>query len=323
VSFSRFSWAVLAITLGVILFGAVVRATGSGAGCGEHWPDCNGQVVPLAPTTATAIEFTHRATSGIAMLLVLAQLVWAWRAFRAGRVRRAAAAAATFMVVEALVGAGLAVFGLVEDDASAARAIVIAVHLVNTFLLVAALALTAHFATDDRELDPGGGVGWLLAIGALALLLTGASGAITALGDTLFPHGSLAEGFAADRSPTAHFLVRLRVVHPIAATLTFVYVTMAAGLAAMMRPDRRVRRAAAALAGAMLAQMAAGLVNLALLAPIGLQLLHLFLADVAWIALVLLGANALAAERARAASASSPFTKESSRWLESAAAKDR
>lgn len=303
-AFARFSWGVLAYNLVVIVWGAFVRASGSGAGCGSHWPDCNGEIVPRAESIETAIELTHRLTSGVALLLVVLQLVWAFRAFPSRHlVRRASAAAMVLMLLEAALGAGIVLLEYVADDASAGRAGWMALHLVNTFLLVAALALTAWWATagdETRPFDAGAGLGAWIGVGAALLLLTGVAGAVTALGDTLFPASSLAAGLAEDASPTAHFLVRLRVIHPIVATLTFLYLLMAAALVAMQRPTTRVRRAAAALALAMTVQMAAGLLNLALLAPVWMQLVHLLLADLAWIALVLLGAIAMASPRAGA-----------------------
>ena len=72
VRLARSAWAVLAYNVVVILWGAIVRATGSGAGCGSHWPLCNGVVLPNAEKASTLIEFAHRATSGIALLLVVA-----------------------------------------------------------------------------------------------------------------------------------------------------------------------------------------------------------------------------------------------------------
>ena len=88
---ARFAWGVLAINIVVILWGAFVRASGSGAGCGSHWPLCNGEVVPVAVQVQTVIEFTHRVTSGTAFLLVIGLLVWARRAFPVGHQVRAAA----------------------------------------------------------------------------------------------------------------------------------------------------------------------------------------------------------------------------------------
>jgi heme A synthase len=305
VAFARYAWGVLACNLAVMLWGAFVRATGSGAGCGARWPDCNGEIIPRPENveTATAIELTHRITSGLALLLVVVLYAWARRKFVRGHpARRAAGASLALILVEAAIGAGIVLLKLVGDDASAARAVWSALHLVNTFLLIGALALSAWWGAENRapaRLDPRGGTGWLVGIGALALLLTGTTGAITALGDTLFPARSLAEGLAQDLSATAHFLVRLRVIHPVIATLSFVYLLMASGMLAMQRPDPRVRRGAFMLVATMVAQIGVGLVDVALLAPVGIQLVHLLLADMVWIALVLLGASALAAPRAR------------------------
>jgi heme a synthase len=142
--FAAFSWATLVYMLGVVLWGAFVRATGSGAGCGDHWPMCNGMVVPREPELATLIEFTHRATSGVALILVLVMYVWARHAHPAGhRVRRGAAASSALIIVEALLGAGLVVFQLVADNDSAFRAVSMGLHLLNTFLLIGAITLTA------------------------------------------------------------------------------------------------------------------------------------------------------------------------------------
>src|SRR6478672_13461763 len=85
--FRRFAWAVLAYNVLVILWGALVRASGSGAGCGNHWPLCNGQVIPVSPSLHTVIEFTHRMMTGGSAFVVLALLVWTFR----GTVKGAAA----------------------------------------------------------------------------------------------------------------------------------------------------------------------------------------------------------------------------------------
>jgi heme A synthase len=293
----RVAWGVLAYNLAVILWGAFVRATGSGAGCGSHWPTCNGEVIPRDPSIETLIELTHRATSGVAFLLVLGVMIAALRARPKGHPMRGAAVAAfVFMVLEAAVGAGLVLLELVADNQSMARAGWMAVHLVNTFLLVACLTLTAWWAAPDAV-----GMRWrgqhavagLLGVALVATLGVGVTGAVTALGDTLFPAESLAQGLRDDLSPTAHFLVRLRVWHPVSAVLVGLYTAGAAGIVAMMRPDPAVRRLAAAVVGMFVLQIGGGLLNLVLLAPTWMQLVHLLMADVLWIALVGLGAEAL------------------------------
>lgn len=292
--FAKYAWGILAYNLGVILWGAYVRATGSGAGCGSHWPLCNGEVVPRAPQAETIIEFVHRLTSGLAFLLVLAMLAWALRVYPKGHlVRLGAGLSMLFITTEALVGAGLVLFEWVAYDASTGRVISIAVHLVNTFLLLAALTLAAWWASGEEpvHLSGHGAILWMFVLGFLGVILLGVTGAITALGDTLFPAGSLAEGVAQDFSSQAHFLVRLRVWHPLVGVIVGLYLLFLSGLVAMFRVTLRVRRIAAALAVLFVVQLLAGLVNLILLAPVWMQILHLLLADLVWIALVLLAAT--------------------------------
>jgi heme A synthase len=291
--FSNYAWAVLAFNILVILWGAFVRATGSGAGCGSHWPTCQGSVVPRAPQVETVIEFTHRLTSGLAFILVVILLVWAWRSHPKGHpVRLGAGLSMFFIITEALVGAGLVLFGWTADNQSIGRVISISVHLVNTFLLLAALTLTAWWASGgERVVLRGQGLSvWLFALAFLGVMVLGVSGAITALGDTLFPAGSLSEGIAQDFAPTAHFLVRLRVWHPLIAILNGLYVVFLGGLIYLFRATPHIQRLALALIGLFVAQLVAGMINLGLLAPVWMQSVHLLLADLVWIALVLLAA---------------------------------
>lgn len=296
--FGAYAWGVVAYNILVILWGAFVRATGSGAGCGDHWPDCNGEIIPWNATTATLIEFTHRATSGLALISTVVLLVWAFRAWpRRHRVRRAATASMGFMLMEAAVGAGLVLLQLVAQNDSVARAWVMGVHLVNTFLLLGALTLTAWWGrgAPGRSSPLPGAVRLLLGVGVVLMLVLGASGGVTALGDTLFPVGTLIEGIEQDLSPTAHFLIKLRVLHPLLAVATAGWLVVAAAVTVGKRPAPMVERAAAVLVGGLVAQIVAGVVNLMLLAPTWLQLVHLLLADLVWMALVLLCAAAVGA----------------------------
>ena len=302
-AFRVFSWFTLLYTLGVVLWGAYVRATGSGAGCGDHWPVCNGDVVPRAPTVQTLIEYTHRVTSGLAMVLAVVLCVWGLRAHAKGHpVRKAVVASLVLMLTEAAVGAGLVLFKMVADNPSLARAWWMAVHLINTFLLVAAMALTAWWAGGRERLTwkRQGLTGWLLGGSLVGVLVLGVSGAIAALGDTLFPATSLAEGFRQDLSPTAHVLLRLRVLHPVLAVVVGALVVFSAGMVARLRPSSAVRRAAWTLGVLYGLQLLAGLVNLVLLAPVWMQLVHLLLADAVWIVLVRLSAAGLALGAPRA-----------------------
>ncbi len=296
--YAIYAWATLAYNLLVILWGAYVRASGSGAGCGSHWPLCNGEVIPLATRVATLIEFSHRLTTGLAGLLVIGLVVWAFRAFpRGSSVRLGAALSLAFIVIEGLVGALQVRLGLTADNASVGRAVVGSIHLANTFLMLAAITLTAWWASGGAPLRLRGQglLGWVFAVGLLGALLVGASGAITALGDTLFPSASLAAGLQADFSAGAHFLLQLRVIHPILAVLVGVYSIVAGRLAAAWRPSLATRRLSWALAALFGAQLLIGVVNVALLAPIYMQIIHLFMADLVWVALVLAAAAALGA----------------------------
>jgi heme A synthase len=293
-SYATYAWGVLAFNVGVILWGAIVRATGSGAGCGSHWPLCNGEIVPRSPAVATLIEFGHRVSSGLALLLIGGLVIGAWRSYPRGhRVRRGAALSAAFIVSEALIGAGLVLLEHVAGDASAARGYWVGGHLINTFLLVGVLTLTAWWASGGPPLHlrrhaPAGAA---LAVALLAVLVLGVSGAVTALGDTLFRTATLAEGKALTFSERAPLFVRLRVWHPTLAIAVGAVLAVAAALAARARPS--VRPLALILMGLYATQLTLGLVNVELMAPIGVQIAHLLLSDLIWIALVLLAARAL------------------------------
>jgi heme A synthase len=295
-NFAPFTWGVLGWNLIVILWGAYVRATGSGAGCGQHWPLCDGQVFPQAPDVEMTIEFTHRLLSGGALLLIAAMVIWGFRITDKDHpVRKGLIAAGILIVTEALLGAGLVLFELVEENSSIARAIAVALHLANTFLLVGSLALTAYWASGGRalQLKGQGAKTWLLVGGLLGMLLIGMSGAVTALGDTLFPVSSLAEGLAADMDPNAHFLVRLRVYHPVIAVIIALYSLY---LVRMLFNQNRgiAHKFLIALVVVGIVQLVIGLINLLLLVPIPTQLFHLFTADLVWITYILTAAILLA-----------------------------
>jgi heme a synthase len=294
---SRYAWFVVCWTVLVILWGAYVRATGSGAGCGAHWPLCNGEVVPRAPSTEMLIEFSHRVSSGLALVAVIALAVWVWRTLAAGHpARKAAAASVVFIVVEALLGAGLVLFRLVAHDDSLARAMMMPLHLANTLVLLLCLTLAAHFLSGGAPIAVSGRARTFGFLVALLVLMVGVgkTGAIAALGDTLYPSTSLLEGLNADVAPATSLLLRLRILHPalgVAVGAMLLVGIRAVPLADGHRRGRRARRAVALLAAA---QVILGFVNVWLLAPVWIQIAHLLVADLLWISLVLLTASALA-----------------------------
>jgi len=295
--FAAFAWAVLAYNVLVVLWGALVRATGSGAGCGAHWPLCNGQVMPVFPQWHTGIEFTHRMTSGLALVAVVMLYVWSRRVFtQRGAARSAAFYSLVFMINETLVGAMLVLLGLVAGSKSPWRAVVLAIHLVNTMLLLGSLALTAWWTTQPSGSLVCSVFGAKVKYSIWIMLLTAATGGIAALGDTLFPAQSIAQGLQDDVSRSAPMLVRLRVLHPIIAAATGVYLLWFSLHLAGRIKDEWAERWCNAVMWLVLAQMVLGVVNVMLLTPVWTQLSHLLLTDLLWISVVLMGASVTAVQ---------------------------
>ncbi|MES1243992.1 MAG: COX15/CtaA family protein [Acidobacteriota bacterium] len=294
---ARYSWFTLACNIAVILWGAFVRASGSGAGCGSHWPLCNGEVIPESPGAKMLVELTHRVTSGMALLLVVGLVVLAWRERPKGHpARRAAALSMVLMLTEAAVGAGLVLFELVADNKSMARAMFMGVHLMNTFFLLGFLTLTAHFASGGAAYRWRGRAALGAGLGMAALIAAGVSGAVAALGDTLFPASSLAEALRQDLSASSHLLIRLRLLHPVISATAGVVVGLLAARVLVSRPE--LTRPAKRVAVLVFLQVVAGVTNVILLAPVWMQIVHLLLADLLWISAVLLGARVLAETQA-------------------------
>lgn len=282
------AWAALIGNGVVILQGAVVRSTGSGAGCGSHWPTCNGQVVPLDPSTGTIIEFNHRLLSAGVLIL------GAWLLTRALRTRRenpglAAYAGLGFalVVLEALIGAATVLLGMTGDNTSVARGVWVASHLVNSLLLIGALAATVVYAGREPPAYPlrlraQGSLASVTGLGLGLMLLLMFTGGIAAMGNTIFPPESLAAGLRADLDPSSHLLIRLRLLHPLIAITVGTYLFVALGMAWWLKAVPAARRTSKALLGVFLTQVAVGILNLALLAPAVLQLIHLALAVTAY-----------------------------------------
>lgn len=277
------AWLLLAYTVVVILWGAFVRATGSGAGCGSHWPLCNGEVIPRSPAIETLIELGHRLSSGLLGLFVVAFVFAVFRAFPRGhRVRTGALWTLFFIITESLLGAGLVTFEWVAADDSVERVYAMAFHLINTFLLLGAMTLTAWFAGGGAaprfRRRPGLSAAVLLAI--FVVLIVGSSGAVTALGDTLL----LREGVQPQDSPVAAWLLASRLYHPSLAIVSFFLVAFVA------LKDKTYGRPLLIL---YLIQAALGALNVYLRAPVWLQIVHLAVSDAIWIVLVMLAATLL------------------------------
>jgi cytochrome c oxidase assembly protein subunit 15 len=294
--FRRVALVVFSMTIFVILFGAVVRITGSGAGCGQHWPSCNGEVAHLPRSLETGIELTHRVTSGLALIGVALVTFLSFRAYPAGHfLRKASVWALAFMLVEALIGAALVLFSLVADDASFGRAVVMPAHLVSTYALTAALYLTVR---REPERAPVRVVGaWrLFWLGTAVLVVISGTGAITALGDTLYPPSTtgVAARLSEDHGVSSTFLQKLRVLHPVLAVLGGAFLTTLSARLARRSGIPSATKAARLVTVAVGVQLTAGVVNVLLSAPGWMQVLHLALALAVWLSFVHLGTQVLA-----------------------------
>lgn len=286
---NRYAWIVLAYNIAVIVWGAAVRATGSGAGCGDHWPLCNGSVIQHYPTAATLIEFAHRASSGVALLAVIGLVLWTFRATPRRHLARSASVAALVLTVnEALLGALLVLLGKVAHDQSASRAVYLSLHLTNTLLMLAALALTAHFLSRKQGFMHGSielRAPAIAVIGIIATLIVGVSGSLAALGDTLFPASSLRKAFVQDFSSGSSWLVRLRWLHPVFSLIAGAFLLWLVYHGARIQMHRRLSLTLAAL---VIIQFVLGISDIVLLTPTTMQLLHLLGADLLWVCLVVL-----------------------------------
>ena len=305
---ARFAWATLCFNVAVMLWGAYVRATGSGAGCGDHWPVCNGVVLGASAKVQTLIEFTHRMTSGIALLMVGGLVIWCWRVTSKGDwARYSAAFAAVLLANEALLGAALVLLGYVAQNESAGRILFLGLHFGNSFLLLATLALTAAWLSNSSgrfKLIRSGRQATAIGAGLLATMAIGITGSMAALSDTLFPATSLRSSLLLDVSPRAPALLHFRLLHPPVAIVSACYIAWV--IFTFSVREHHVSKRAIGLVILLLAQLGIGVTNVLLLAPVWLQILHLFMADVLWIVLVLVSAD-LVLERAKARKATTPL----------------
>ena len=290
----RFGWFVVVYNIAVILWGAYVRASGSGAGCGSHWPLCNGAILPAAAPIQTVIEFTHRVTSAVSLVLVVILLIWCWRRTAMSEwPRYSAIAAAALLFNEALLGALLVLFDQTEGlDRSAAHAVFLCLHFGNTLLLLAAVALTAkwlskprrHFAVLAKPYER-----IAIGLGLVSVMAIGMTGSLASLADTIFPSDSLRHALMQDFSG-GHILLHLRLLHPVAAVMGSIYVFWL--LWSHWRQQDHTPWMFV-LAGTLTTQIALGAMNVILLAPIWLQMTHLLVAETFWILLVLASTDLL------------------------------
>jgi len=292
---ARLAWLIVAYNMTVILWGAYVRGSGSGAGCGRRWPLCNGEILPSITQSQTLIEFMHRVTSAVSLILVFFLVVWCWRQTSKGDWLRYSSVCALFLLLnEALLGALLVLLDHVGRlDRSAAHALFLCLHFGNTLLLLAALTLTARWLSNRKRrfvvvAKPHERIA--IGLGLFSVMVIGMTGSLASLGDTIFPAGSLRYALIQDFSSSNHVLLRLRVLHPVAAVMGSVYVLW---LLRSFWGKQDHSQWTLVLAVALMAQIALGAMNVILLAPVWLQLTHLLVAEIFWILLVLASADQL------------------------------
>ncbi len=306
--FPIFAWFYLALNVIVIIWGGIVRSTGSGAGCGAHWPTCNGDLIPVDASWHTWVEFSHRMSTGLLGILTIVLVIWALRVYpRGSLVRLGAWLTAFFIIAESAIGAGLVLLELVAYNVSVARAYWMAGHLLNTLMLLGVVTLMAWWASGGESLQfrRQGAVVWTLLVAMVAIFVLGASGAVAALGDTLL-EGLVAgkdatnllarltaSGISAGEAAVVATLVEMRIYHPIIAVVTGLLVALAAWVARTQRPSPETRRFSTAIFALFIAQLLIGSLNVALKAPVWIQMVHLLMTSLIWIVFVLLAAAAL------------------------------
>ena len=299
-AFAKYAWAVLGYNLLVILWGVFLRASKSGDGCGQHWLTCGGEVVPSAPEMKTVIEFTHRLMSAADGIIVIILVVWAVKIYRRERtelarfVKNTAIISFIFVLIEGALGGGLVLTGNTAETLTPARPFWMSAHLLNTLILLLFFTVTAWAASTGKQprLTGAGREKWVLAGGIAVLFVIGISGSIAALSSMIFPSGTIAEGIAKDFSETSHVLLRLRLFHPLTAIFGTVAIYLLAGwLKRRYSAALAVGKWADRLSILLLVQLAFGAATLLMLGPIVMQLGHLFLADLVWLAFIILAFN--------------------------------
>lgn len=263
-NWSRWLLLLWVYTLMVILWGAWVRISHSGAGCGDHWPLCSGEIIPDLTDKKTLTEYLHRLMSGLYGLAVIFVFI-RLRLSANSQVRRLSLLLFLFTFSEALLGAVLVKGELVTVNDSVTRLIVMALHQINSFMLTG-VSYLLYVCHRDRLAQ----LQFNKTLAFLFLLLP-ISGAIAALSTTLFPAVSLWEGILQDFSADNHLFVRLRIVHPVLALgISFVFIY------------RSFQSNQNRLAYEFLLAVTVGLITLLTLSPLYLKLAHLLIAHALW-----------------------------------------
>ncbi|UOF01814.1 COX15/CtaA family protein [Bdellovibrio reynosensis] len=285
--FKNFAFALLAYTVLVILWGAWVRISHSGDGCGDTWPLCHGQLIPEAQRGKTWVEYGHRLMSGLYGFAVIYFWWMARKLYPTGHfARKAALATLIFTITEALLGAKLVLFKLVTTNDTPYRAFVMALHQLNSFLLTGAVALTFAAALASHELPKENSKDKVYKFLPLVIIVIGITGAWASLSNSLFPTHNLWEGLMADFASESHFLVRLRGLHPLLATLGGGSLALYFWLKAQSNDTKLIQERSVQMSLALIGAMIFGVATLVLHAPVWMKIGHLAIAHTIWVLLL-------------------------------------
>lgn len=285
--FKKFALLLLLYTILVILWGAWVRISHSGDGCGDTWPLCHGQLIPEAERGKTWIEYGHRLMSGIFGLVVV-YFWWTARKLYSGKsfTRRTAAATLIFTISEALLGAKLVLFHLVTSNDTPYRAFVIALHQINSFMLTGAVVLAFASATNESEPAPSNSTLKKFSLFPWLIVIIGITGAWASLSNSLFPSHDLVEGFLADFSSQSHFLIRLRGLHPLLAIVGGGGLALYFWTQTQVLPSGNEKKLYFKIFTILSAALIFGICTLIFHAPVWMKITHLAFAHIVWTSLL-------------------------------------
>lgn len=290
--YKKFAFGLLVYTLLVILWGAWVRISHSGDGCGDTWPLCHGQLIPEAQRGKTWVEYAHRLMSGVYGFVVIYFWWTARKLYPTSKdhplhfARKAALATLIFMITEALLGAKLVLFKLVTTNDTPYRAFVMALHQMNSFMLTGAVALTYAAATWHAELPAASAQDRKYKLLPWIIVILGITGAWASLSNSLFPTENLFDGFLADFSTESHFLVRLRGLHPVLAVLGAGSLAFFFWMKAQVSENSLLQKKSLQMSLLLMGGILFGMATLLLHAPVWMKITHLALAHTIWVVLL-------------------------------------
>lgn len=285
--YKKFAFSLLIYTVLVILWGAWVRISHSGDGCGDTWPLCHGRLIPEAERGKTWVEYGHRLMSGIYGLVVIYFWWVARKIYQPGHfARKAALATLIFTITEALLGAKLVLFKLVTTNDTPYRAFVMALHQVNSFMLTGAVALVAVAALSQAETQQPPSSKQVYRFFPWIIVVIGITGAWASLSNSLFPTENLWDGFMADFSSDSHFLIRIRGLHPVLALLGGGGLALYFWLKAQTAELQVIQKRSLQMSLLLIFGIMFGIGTLLLHAPVWMKIVHLALAHSIWVVML-------------------------------------